>query len=377
MPPAESAQATTAAAVDLEFTLSCHDAGMRRYPRPCTARSVPLPLEWLLCLSARQAWILILFCVDLAALGDVATGADIWFGPVYLFVMCLATWCLGWRVGQLTGVGCMALTFAINGAALYPYGPADMGWNVTTRFAAVSTVIAIVAGARRAYIREWWLARTDPLTGALNRQAFFELGAGLAKASGWRLLIYADLDGLKQINDRQGHAAGDSSLEVYAAAVRKAIRWDDMFARVGGDEFLIFMPVKDQAAARVVASRLHDRMNSVVGDSGAALRCSVGGLIVPPGEMHIDRLVRLADNLMYQAKQRGACLQVEVAPADMDADTSGRARRAVRAPLGPSVGRKPPTDRRIAGDGSPATQPVPSEPVASAGKAGPPHPSLA
>ena len=320
---------------------------MRPFPDFLAARNLPIPLNWLVRLSPAHSWLLVLLCADLAALGDAVTGPGIWFGPVYLFAMCLATWCLGWRAGMLTGVASMTLTFAINGVTLYPYGSADLAWNFVVRFIALAIVIAVVAGARRAYIREWWLARTDPLTGALNRQAFFELGAALAKTQSWRLLIYADLDGLKRINDVQGHAAGDSALRLYASAIRQAARRDDMFARLGGDEFLIFMSIRDEAAARAVASRLHERMNSLMDEGGGQLRCSAGGLIVPPVEMEIDDLVRHADHLMYQAKLRGACLQVDVAQPASPPAGQGRARKAARAPLlGSASSRKPKADRR-------------------------------
>lgn len=257
----------------------------------------------------------------------------------------------------------MAVTFAFNGATLYPYGTFDFVWNFVVRFAAISIVIAVIAGSRCAYIREWWLTRTDPLTGTLNRQAFFELSAGLAKVRCWRLLICADLDGLKRSNDRHGHAAGDRSLKVFAARVRNAIRWDDMFARVGGDEFLVFMPLRDRSSATALATRLHALMNSLLDNSGAHLRCSVGALIVPPGEMQIDRLVQAADNLMYQAKLKGAGLQVEVAEPACQAATSGRARKACRVPLLPYAStQKLRTERRIKIEVEPQGEPAQLDP---------------
>src|SRR5690606_15394588 len=112
-------------------------------------------------------------------------------------------------------------------------------------------------------LREWWLARTDALTGALNRQAFFDLGTALAGQACWRLLLYADLDGLKTLNDERGHAAGDASLATYARAGRRIVRRSALFARGGGDEFLLFIAVKAERAARSVAARLHREMNGV------------------------------------------------------------------------------------------------------------------
>lgn len=276
---------------------------------PPKERSVPQIFDRLVRLRPAQAWLLILFCTDAVALADLLTGPGLWFGPVYLLVMCLAAWTLGWRAGQSVGIGCMALTFAINGSSLYPYGDTNLMWNLAMRFFAISIVIAVISGMRRAYVREWWLARTDILTGALNRQAFFELAPIAVDATRWRLLVYADLDGLKKVNDIQGHTAGDACLEAYGSAVRKMVRRNDIFARVGGDEFVIFMSVKDEAAARIVAARLHKAMNSITSER-RNLTCSVGGLVVPPGEASVDDLVRSADNLMYEAKLRGACLQL-------------------------------------------------------------------
>ena len=286
--------------------------------------------------------------VQTAALADVATGTDLWFGPVYLLVICLAAWSLGWKCGQAAGIGCMALTFALNGMSLYPYGAADLAWNAMSRFAAMSMVVVLIAGARRAYLREWWLARTDILTGALNRQAFFDLGSALSAGACWRLLLYADLEGLKAVNDGRGHAAGDACLKAYAATVRRITRRTDLFARVGGDEFLVFMAVKNELAATAVAARLHAEMNDAPADPAGKLRCSVGALLVPPGAFAIDDLVRQADNVMYRAKLRGACLEVARAASGAAAPT-GRARTEPRGPAAAvPLDRKPFGERREA-----------------------------
>lgn len=279
---------------------------------PPQASPVPRFFDRLVRLRPAHAWLLLLLAVDVAAMFDLLTGPDLWFGPVYLLVVCIAAWSLGWKAGQLVGIVCMGLTFAINGLALYPYGEAEFAWNLAMRFVAISIVVVVIAGVRRAYVREWWLARTDVLTGALNRQAFFELAETTTDPDGWRLLVYADLDGLKQVNDDLGHAAGDACLRAFGNAVSKMTRRDDVFARVGGDEFVIFMSVRDEVAARTAAARLHDRMN-VIPSKGGRLRCSVGGLVVPPGRATLDDLVRSADNLMYEAKLRGACLQLGIA----------------------------------------------------------------
>jgi GGDEF domain-containing protein len=138
--------------------------------------------------------------------------------------------------------------------------------------------------------------------------------------------------------------AGDACLQSYGTAVRQMIRRNDIFARVGGDEFLIFMSVKDEAAARTVASRLHKAVNMVpFGDRN--LKCSVGGLVVPPGDASMDDLVKRADNLMYEAKLRGAGLQMGIA-SQVERPALGRARSRLRNSVWGLSEKRVPVERR-------------------------------
>jgi diguanylate cyclase (GGDEF)-like protein len=263
-------------------------------------------------ISRAHAWGLFAIALLLTGLADWGS-RDAWFGPVYLLIIGFASWSLGWREAFAIGLSCMAVTIAVNGWSFYPYGTVAALWNLGVRFGAVAVTIGLLEFVRRSYVLQWRLARMDPLTGALNRQAFFETLA-TTHSRGWSLLAYLDLDGFKALNDTYGHAAGDESLRDFARRVRRLIRKQDIFARIGGDEFLIHMDVKDEAAARQVAMRLHLAMNSPGGAAATGrLRCSLGVLILPAGARDIDREVRLADRLMYDAKQRGASIEVATA----------------------------------------------------------------
>lgn len=276
------------------------------------------------------AWSLLFSLVSIAALADLLTGSAIWFGPVYLFILCIATWLLGWLIGHSAGIFCMLLTFIINGATLYPYGTSVLSFDFALRFAAMSIVLSAIAAARGAYIREWWLARIEPMTGALNRQAFFEFGDVSYCARDWRVLLFADLDGFKAINDSSGHAAGDECLRRFARAVRLSIGRDDIFARMGGDEFVLLKAVKDEASASFVATRLHAVMNTVPCSIEGGIRCSVGALLVPPGDISLDDMIRQADALMYKAKAKGGALYIGQAKFGAAPRSCGGARRTPR-----------------------------------------------
>jgi len=83
-------------------------------------------------------------------------------------------------------------------------------------------------------------AHVDELTGLLNRRGFFDAAHEALNENGGGWVAYIDLDGLKAINDRQGHAAGDRHLVSVATDLRQTVRRDDLVARLGGDEFVVF-----------------------------------------------------------------------------------------------------------------------------------------
>lgn len=260
--------------------------------------------------SREKAWLIILLALGLTGLADAATGYEMWFGPFYLGAIGLSAWTLGRWQALGVGLGALAIVLLANGLHLYPYGTSAALWNLAMRIVTVLMFIGLLDRVRSSYAREWRLARTDPLTGALNRQAFFELADATSISKGWTMIAYADLDGLKKLNDERGHAAGDQCLKAYVRHVRTAIRKHDHFARLGGDEFIIHLKVRDEASAKAVGERLHREMNAVAADVHPDLKCSVGVLILPPGPRMLDQEVRAADQLMYEAKSQGAGLAV-------------------------------------------------------------------
>src|SRR6266576_1406913 len=103
-------------------------------------------------------------------------------------------------------------------------------------------------------------ARTDALTGLLNRRGFEELFATeleRARRNGRPLsVIVGDLDGFKAVNDRYGHAAGDHALEKLSEILQTVKRRIDTAARLGGEEFAVIAPESDHHAAYILAERM-------------------------------------------------------------------------------------------------------------------------
>ena len=180
------------------------------------------------------------------------------------------------------------------------------------QFCSALAVVLMLGVARAALEVEWRFARMDLLTGALNRKAFFEAIEREREGPGVRVLIFADVDGLKRLNDRCGHEAGDEALRDFADRTRKAIRKDDIFARIGGDEFALFLAVRNLAEAEFVARRLNEVLNLDFSEGEPKLTCSLGVLALPEGSRSIDSELKQADKLMYRAKKDGVGLTMAI-----------------------------------------------------------------
>ncbi len=154
-------------------------------------------------------------------------------------------------------------------------------------------------------------AHHDPLTGLHNRRWIERELERLGSESGAHgALLMIDLDGLKQVNDTLGHAAGDECIATAAVAIRCALSLDDSLARVGGDEFVAILPGADETNALGAANKVIDAVRHRTVPSAAAfdggLTTSVGVAAFNAGSCRvISDLVAQADAAMYQAKQSG------------------------------------------------------------------------
>ncbi|WP_243030757.1 bifunctional diguanylate cyclase/phosphodiesterase [Thermus altitudinis] len=152
------------------------------------------------------------------------------------------------------------------------------------------------------------LAYHDPLTGLPNRLFFLEkLAQALRKEAQNIAVLYLDLDGLKLVNDLDGHATGDEVLRVMAARFRAALRPRDLVARQGGDEFLVLLSgIKGSGEVIAVAERLLQvaRMPCPVGERVYRLSTSLGIALGEEGLSPGELLAR-ADLALYRAKGEG------------------------------------------------------------------------
>ena len=152
------------------------------------------------------------------------------------------------------------------------------------------------------------IARTDPLTGALNRKGLADELTRLVRLGGDQVfplsLVFIDIDHFKRINDGWGHDTGDQVIRGLAELVRSAVQRDDLFARWGGEEFLLVFRETPGLEGRRIAERLRERIAAAQWPAGLAVTCSFGVAEWHRGE-DLNEGVRRADEAMYRAKQQG------------------------------------------------------------------------
>ncbi len=147
-------------------------------------------------------------------------------------------------------------------------------------------------------------AEYDALTGILNRRAFDQLCAKSHQKAQPIALLLIDMDNFKQINDRYGHAGGDTALKTLAEILKKTFREDDYVARIGGDEFAVILPDFTSTHTTAIARKINNVNGALKKIKGFEnISVSVGVAVSPTG--YTEDLYKQADAALYRVKERG------------------------------------------------------------------------
>jgi diguanylate cyclase (GGDEF)-like protein len=154
------------------------------------------------------------------------------------------------------------------------------------------------------------MAVTDELTGIPNRRAFFDRGAVLfetARREGMPLAaMMIDLDDFKHINDRYGHGTGDRALQSFAACIRERLGENDLFGRLGGEEFAVIPPDRTAHEAVAFAEALRAAVSDLAlttGEGELRMTVSIGIAFADAATRDLDALLFAADEQLYRAKR--------------------------------------------------------------------------
>ncbi len=151
-------------------------------------------------------------------------------------------------------------------------------------------------------------SRRDHMTGMLNRETFMAQMVGLNRKSDTGVLLIADADHFKRINDCYGHLDGDKALLMISQAIESAVRDGDMAGRIGGEEFAVFLTGADIDEAEIVAERMRIAVEAIKFHTSCGtlvpLTISAGG-VHTSGRPNMSELMRCADRCLYEAKRSG------------------------------------------------------------------------
>jgi diguanylate cyclase (GGDEF)-like protein len=154
-------------------------------------------------------------------------------------------------------------------------------------------------------------AETDQLTGLPNRRAFYDLVGAIVKSTEKLSILMLDIDHFKRVNDTYGHDTGDEVLSVLAKVGRAACRKMDVFARWGGEEFMVALPGAELEQARMIADKLRTKYAKQdfehAWHSGHAIpfTVSIGVTTRAPDEHDVGAILKRVDEALYRAKETG------------------------------------------------------------------------
>lgn len=146
-------------------------------------------------------------------------------------------------------------------------------------------------------------SRIDSLTGALNKAAITNLMCELIRdgsINNFTILLF-DVDNFKNINDTEGHLAGDRILQQVSKIVQLSIRPHDSLGRYGGDEFLVILPNTKLKDAFFVSERIQTKLS----ENYVKCTISIGIAVYPNDGLTIEELISIADKGLYKSKALG------------------------------------------------------------------------
>ncbi len=218
---------------------------------------------------------------------------------------------------QLLVVG---LSYGVVLAALEPTTSSLSRWVIVTCWMATAGAFVGFLKSRigRLVDRLAEAARTDPLTGLLNRRGFeeaFEMELGRARRHQRPLsLLMGDLDDFKEVNDRLGHRAGDDMLEIVSEVLKGAKRKTDIVGRLGGEEFALLVTDSNEAKGYSVAERLRSSVQDACKGEPVPITISIGIASYPTHGDTAESLYQAADRALYGAKALGRDRSVVYGP---------------------------------------------------------------
>jgi diguanylate cyclase (GGDEF)-like protein len=257
-------------------------------------------------------WVMVIGLISVALIAtlDYATGYEISLSLLYLAPVAMVSWYGGKQPGIALAILSCICWLVADIAAGHDYQHWTIPiWNALVRLGFFLSNGLLLASMRKNLDLQRQLARTDALTGAYTRRVLEERldhDSRIARRRRYPITVaILDLDNFKHLNDNHGHPAGDRALREMTRLMQSFTRDVDTVARIGGDEFVLLLPDTDRQYARDVILRLRSGLSQVFATIAPGVTCSIGAVTFMESPPNLREVLRVADALLYDAKQHG------------------------------------------------------------------------
>ncbi len=241
---------------------------------------------------------------------DILTGYEINFFIFYGFPVWIATFYIGRNHGLFFAAVCTLAWYLADTLSLHAYEkPWIVYWNAGASASFFLLTVFVITLSRDRFKQAEVNANYDALTHILNARGFREkvgtLLPLLKRQKEVFTLAFIDVDNFKAVNDTMGHAEGDRVLQVIAATLKDSLRESDLEGRMGGDEFVVFLPRTDLEKSKTVLNKLKTTLDETSRKNSWPIGFSIGAAVFDSGAARLEEAISSTDALMYQVKKRG------------------------------------------------------------------------
>ncbi len=223
------------------------------------------------------------------------------------------------REGPVSAI-CVPVSFMGRAlGVLHACGPVDtpISEDAEVRIKTLGGLIGSRIGTVRSFERTQIQARTDALTGLANRRSAEVRLRQAVRAGRPFVLVLADLDRFKSLNDTYGHRAGDEALRLFATVVRDGVRPQDLASRWGGEEFCFLLDGMDAEQAVEWTQRLRASLAQMLDRRGVPVFTVSFGIVESGSHAQLESMISAADMALYRAKSDGRNRCVVATPEDL------------------------------------------------------------